>query len=490
MMIRALLTLNCWLLWVAACLGQEAFAPRTFTAPSGGTLPYRLLSPEKTEPGRKYPLVLFFHGAGERGANNLAQLKNSVGLFARPEQRRQFPAFVLAPQCPDGQQWVDMPWGTDSGTRPERPSRAMALALGALAQVQAEFPVDPERIYVSGLSMGGYATWDCLTRFPERFAAGVPVCGGGDEKTVTPAMAKVPVWAFHSEDDGVVKTRRTRGMVQAMRTLGGTPKYFEYFGLGHNSWDAAFAEPELLPWLFSQRLGQPDTVVLKTPAPKLPAVAEWPVNDEIFPGQGPVQKGDWFKALWRERRLKWWFSRAKDKGAVVFLGDSITQGWGSLAKDFAGMKVVNRGISGDVTRGIRYRLPEDVLTLDPLAVVLLIGTNDLGLGGTPEQTADNLKAILQMIQAQCPNCPVILCQVMPRTPEFADRIRKLNALLDGLTAGNPKLIRCDTWSLFATAEGGAKKGEFPDLLHPNAAGYAKWAAALKPIFQAQNLLPK
>jgi lysophospholipase L1-like esterase len=227
--------------------------------------------------------------------------------------------------------------------------------------------------------------------------------------------------------------------------------------------------------------------VLRTPVPELPAVARWPQPDEVFPGKGPLQKADWFQRLWRERRLNWWNNRERDRGAVVFLGDSITQGWGTLAQDFPGLKVANRGISGDVTRGVRFRLKEDVLDLQPAGVVLLIGTNDLGLGGNPEDAAENTKALLAAFRAHNPNMPVVVCKVMPRQPQFSEKIQRLNRLVDESVSGNPQFVRCDTWRLFADGQGGAKPDEFPDLLHPNGAGYLKWTEALKPILARQEL---
>jgi poly(3-hydroxybutyrate) depolymerase/lysophospholipase L1-like esterase len=465
----------------------DSYQPKVHTNAAQQTLPYRLLTPQHYDPSQKYPVVLFFHGAGERGNDNQRQLVHGASLFLKPENREAFPCFVIAPQCPEKQQWVDMPWSGDSGTRPAQPSEAMKLALEIVEKVGKEFSIDQDRVYVTGLSMGGYATWDLVTRFPSRFAAAAPVCGGGDEKTITAAVAKVPLWAFHSEDDTVVKVIRSRNMVNTMRKLGENPKYFEYFGLGHGSWDKAYAEPELLTWMFAQRLGQPDTFVLKTAAPELPAVAKWPATDELFPGKGPLQKADWFQNLWKQRRLNWWQNRQRDKGAVVFLGDSITQGWGSLAKDFPGIKVANRGISGDTTRGVRLRLKEDVEDLNPAAVVLLIGTNDLGLGGEPEPAAENIKAILASLKQHNPNTPVIVCKVMPRQESFTKNVTRLNELVDTATQDNPQAIRCDTWSIFANEKGAAKKEEFPDLLHPNGPGYAKWKAALTPIFAQLQL---
>ena len=139
-----------------------------------------------------------------------------------------------------------------------------------------------------------------------------------------------------------------------------------------------------------------------------------PATDDGLPGAGPIRRYDWFQKLWRERRAQWAKEREQDKGAVVFLGDSITQGWGDdLGAAFPGVKVANRGISGDTTRGVLIRLQEDVLALDPAAVVLLIGTNDLEEGATPEMIAGNLKLILAALEKHDPRMPIVLCQVFP-----------------------------------------------------------------------------
>lgn len=224
-------------------------------------------------------------------------------------------------------------------------------------------------------------------------------------------------------------------------------------------------------------------------APLPPGIGTFPAVAD-FPGQGPLRTQDWFRNLWIQRRSDWWRHRAQDHGAVVFLGDSITQGWGSLAKDFPALRVANRGISGDVTRGVLYRLKEDVLALDPAAVVLLIGTNDLEDGGDPETIAGNVRAILAALKAHDPKMPVIVCKVMPSDPSKkrpADQIQQINARVDQVVNGDPEFIRCDTYSIFADAQGNAKPAEFPDLLHPNAAGYAKWTQALRPIFAKLRL---
>ena len=206
----------------------------------------------------------------------------------------------------------------------------------------------------------------------------------------------------------------------------------------------------------------------------------------MLPGKGPAQQGDWFDQVWVERRAEFRRNAPKDQGAVVFLGDSITQGWGDPRQYFPKYRCANRGISGDTTRGILFRLQEDVIALHPAAVVLLIGTNDIGIGADPADVAENIRDILMGLKTAKPAFPVIVCQVMPSSASKqrpADKIQKLNALVDKLVAGDPQFIRCGTYTIFANEQGDAKKEEFPDLLHPNAAGYAKWVAALNPILQ-------
>src|SRR6266704_2363989 len=211
-----------------------------------------------------------------------------------------------------------------------------------------------------------------------------------------------------------------------------------------------------------------------------------PDTDEGLPGQGPIRRYDWFRKLWAERRAKWAARAEQDRNAAVLLGDSITQGWGEdFSAWFPGMKIANRGISGDTSRGVLIRLKEDVLAVQPQAVVLLIGTNDLEENADPETIAANLKLILAELARQDPKMPIVLCQVFPSSASKkrpADRIKKLNQLYAEIVKGNAQVTLLETWLLFADAQGDAIPAEFPDLLHPNMAGYARWAAALRPIF--------
>ena len=232
------------------------------------------------------------------------------------------------------------------------------------------------------------------------------------------------------------------------------------------------------------------------PAPRAaeppPGIGTYP-PDDAFPGVGPLRSHmDWFRQLWVERRSQWWRDRDKDRGAVVFIGDSITQGWDTLAKDFPKLKVANRGISGDVTRGVRCRLPQDALDLKPRALVLLIGTNDLEEGAKPETIVPNILAIVTACRQHDAKLPIVVCKVMPSHASMkrpADAIRQINTLLAERLKDQPGVSLCETWKIFADADGNATPAEFPDLLHLNAAGYAKWAAALRPHLEALAATP-
>lgn len=216
-----------------------------------------------------------------------------------------------------------------------------------------------------------------------------------------------------------------------------------------------------------------------------------PATDDGLPGAGPIRRYDWFKKLWSQKRAAWAKNVAKDQGALVFLGDSITQGWGDVSTAFPGAKTANRGISGDTTRGVLIRLKEDVLDLNPSGVVLLIGTNDLEEKAAPETIAANLKLILAELKKHNPKMPIILCQVFPSSATKsrpADKIKQINQLYAAAVKGDAQITLVETYPLFANAQGDAKKEEMPDLLHPNKAGYLKWAAALRPILATHGFV--
>lgn len=216
-----------------------------------------------------------------------------------------------------------------------------------------------------------------------------------------------------------------------------------------------------------------------------------PSTDDGLPGAGPIRRQDWFQNIWERRRTTFAENAEAGKGGVVFLGDSITQGWGDdFRKAFQSMKVVNRGISGDTTRGMLIRLQDDVLNLNPAAVIMLMGTNDLEEGAAPKIIADNVVLIIEQLKKHDAKMPIVLCEVMPShesKKRSAADIQELNRLLLAAVKGDPQVTVLDTWTLFADEDGNATKEEFPDLLHPNGIGYAKWQASLIPVLETLGL---
>lgn len=233
---------------------EELYQPLVFTNEKGLKLNYRLMVPEAYDPKgtEKYPLVLFLHGAGERGDDNEKQLIHGTKEFAKPENRKKYPAFVVVPQCPEGKRWVEVDWTLDAHQQLPEDSDTVKLVLQLITKLQKDYRIDQQRQYVTGLSMGGFGTWDLITRHPDMWAAAAPVCGGADEATAA-KVAKLPIWTFHGDKDTVVKPSRSRNMVEALKKAGGEPRYTEYPGVGHDSWNPTYADPKLLEWMFSQR---------------------------------------------------------------------------------------------------------------------------------------------------------------------------------------------------------------------------------------------
>jgi predicted peptidase len=234
----------------------EDFGFYEFIAHSKLRMPYRLLTPRDLNPSATYPLVLFFHGSGERGDDNQKQLQHGVRRFAAPASRAKYPCFVLVPQCPTHLDKQPIMWTGERSMHSLKLAPEAAIPLGAALElmiaIQVKFPVDMDRVYVTGISMGGFASWEALIRYPPKFAAAIPVCGGGDVNHAD-RLRDIPIWAFHGANDSTVPVQCSRSMIEMIEKAGGHPRYTEYPGIGHNSWDRAYAEPELLSWLFSQK---------------------------------------------------------------------------------------------------------------------------------------------------------------------------------------------------------------------------------------------
>jgi len=235
----------------SAADNRDRFEPRTFDD-AGYKLPYCLLKPQDYDANKKYPLVIFLHGAGERGNDNQKQLVHGMNDFASDEVMSKYPAFVMAPQCPEGEVWGGLSRLAKNPTPPGQLTPALAATLKAVEQLQKEFPFDDKRIYITGLSMGGYGSWTALTHRPELFAAAAIICGGGDPASVS-KFKHVPIWAFHGADDKTVPVERSREMIEALKSAGAMPKYTEYPGVAHNSWAQTYSNPDLYAWLFAHK---------------------------------------------------------------------------------------------------------------------------------------------------------------------------------------------------------------------------------------------
>lgn len=223
----------------------------------GDTLLYRQLNPLQVEDGKKYPLVLFLHGAGERGADNRAQLTHGGMMFTNPVNREKYPAFVLFPQCPSDSYWP-APKRPD-GFQRENPfpanaeiSRPLALTKELIDKIVDTYPVDENRIYIAGLSMGGMGTFDMVCRFPELFAAAIPICGGIHTDRFNDFSSKTAIRIFHGDADSVVPVRFSREAFMKLKAEGANVEYIEFPGVNHGSWDPAFNKPDFMSWMFQQ----------------------------------------------------------------------------------------------------------------------------------------------------------------------------------------------------------------------------------------------
>jgi predicted peptidase len=251
----------CLFLMCAMAAAQDlgVYEKRQYIGSKGDTLPYRILFPEQYDRTRKYPLILFLHGAGERGNDNEKQLTHGASLFMQEKNRSSFPAIVIFPQCPLNSYWASVkvdrtktPYGLDFDySRP--PTAPLACAIELVKKIAKEERVKASQLYIMGLSMGGMGTFEAVYRNPKLFAAAMPVCGGGDTLRYDKRVRKVPFWVFHGDKDAVVDVQHSRRMVARLEDLKASVKYTEYPGINHNSWDYAFAEPGFLPWLFSHK---------------------------------------------------------------------------------------------------------------------------------------------------------------------------------------------------------------------------------------------
>ena len=227
----------------------ELFEKETFEFEKE-TLSYRILKPLNYNSNKQYPVHLFLHGAGERGNDNDSQLVHGGKLFLKKENREQYNSWVIFPQAPKNDWWgYKEPYKFDYNVKE---SKAMSLVVKLMDDFIERKDVDTNRVYVSGLSMGGMGTFVILNLRPEMFAAATPICGDGDPSLVSNYSKKVPVWIFHGSDDTVVSPKKSLKMAKAIIENGGSPKITFYENVGHDSWNNAFAEKDFLKWIHSK----------------------------------------------------------------------------------------------------------------------------------------------------------------------------------------------------------------------------------------------
>jgi predicted peptidase len=254
---------NSFLIFILIFAGQLAYSQgeyeaKIFITSNSDTLKYRELLPENYNPQQKYPLVLFLHGAGERGSDNQAQLIHGSMMFTNPVNREKYPAIVLFPQCPKDYFWSfeKRPEGRlDANTFPTnyKISSILQAVKDLLDKYIATENVDTNRIYVMGLSMGGMGTFDMVCRFPDIFAAAIPICGGINPERLKDTAGKVKFRIYHGDKDEAVPVENSRKAYRALKVYGADVEYFEFVGCNHSSWDPAFNQPDFFSWLFAQR---------------------------------------------------------------------------------------------------------------------------------------------------------------------------------------------------------------------------------------------
>ena len=218
------------------------------------TLPYRLYRSQKADTMTEaLPLVIFLHGAGERGNDNCMQLKHCVKYFLDDTVTSRYPFLLMVPQCPNGKRWVNTDWSQPEHTMDSVPTIELRGVMAVLDSLVDVGVVDSTRVYICGISMGGFGTWDALQRWPGKFAAAIAICGGGDP-AYAEVMKDIPVYIFHGLLDGVVMPSRSIQMYNALKEVGSKEAILvTYLELRHGCWDEAFSTAGLFDWLFGKK---------------------------------------------------------------------------------------------------------------------------------------------------------------------------------------------------------------------------------------------
>ena len=468
----------------------EGYKAREFTSSAGETLPYRLFIPKDYDPKESYPIVLFYHGGGGAGNDNRAQLEGAcVREWILPKLQEKHPCFIVAPQIPSK---------TKKSPSKEAAMKTMKIRIQVIHEIldrlEEDFSIDKNREYVTGMSFGGECTWLSLIESPNRFAAAVPICAGDKLMDLTAVergkkFAQFPLWIVHGDADKVISVEVSRELVKALKNAGGNPNYFEYPGVGHNSWDQAYRDPQLTEWLFAQS--------------RRSALHETPTEETLE--SHPSTNAE-------VRLASWWFTRHAEKIAeiekandpnadkkieLLMVGDSITNNFDKggpgepvWEKHFAPLNALNLGFGGDRTNHVLWRLDHLPRLKDPpKAASLMIGTNNICWGSDqPNQAAEGVQVIAKKLHAIYPEMKILVLGVFPRRANLdhphREQIIELNSYLPDLLKDIPNVTFMDIGPKFLDEQGFLSKEMMPDTTHPSEKAHQIWAQAIVPTLKA------
>jgi lysophospholipase L1-like esterase/poly(3-hydroxybutyrate) depolymerase len=442
----------------------------------GQAYPYQLLAPAELVKGESYPLILFLHGAGERGADNQAQIRHFPERMKRLQADHGAPCFVLAPQCPKDVWWTGRSKRGSSGVSAAQPIPSMRAAIASLAEVVREQPINRDRIALTGLSMGGFGSWSMATRYPSWFSAVVPICGGGDGRGIA-RLAGLPIQVWHGDADTAVPTDQSRRLVKALQKLEIPVDYHELKGVGHNSWSTAYGDSSCLDLLFNKR---------RNPAAMQKATATVLAN-----------------AIAPEER-------------IAFLGDSITQAGDQengyvdlIRKGIAELRpeavIIPAGISGHKVPDLLKRYQKDVLDKKPTMVFIYIGINDVwhshNGNGTPiEDFESGLRKLVQDFRAAGAVVVLATPSVIGEKPQGENGLDKMldeYAAVSRIVAAQEGAVLCDLRQAFFdhllifNPEDKSKGILTGDGVHLNAEGNLFVASEVaRALFRATTQSPK
>lgn len=414
-----LLLVSALFLTVPACGALAAGFERGSVRLEQEEFGYLLLEPESTQEGETYPLVLFLHGAGERGTDNGRQARHLPERMASATNRERYPCFLLAPQCRKGSTWMDEAWRDWVPGEPwPTPTADARAAVKALLEVVGRHPIDRDRIYLTGLSLGGFGSWDLAARYPDWWAGVVPVCGGGMPDLAHRWVGQ-PIWAWHGERDRIVPPRFSRDLVDAVRALGGRVQYTECEGVGHDAWNPAYGPDGALDWLFRQR---------RDPQSK-PAGLAALLGDRV-----PLREGD----------------------VIAFLGDSITQAGAKPdgyvdqiatalkeGREALDLEVVGAGISGHKVPDLLKRYQADVIDRGATVVFVYIGINDVWHSkkdrGTPLQAYES--GLAELVAGLRESGALVVLATPTTIGEKSDGSNELDGMLEEYADASRRVAR-------------------------------------------------